>query len=290
MITVVGSVNLDTVADVDQIPRPGETIVANRSTEHHGGKGANQAVAAARLGHPVAFVGAVGSDEAGTKLIDGLQAEGIDTSGVMTIDGPSGTAFITVDGRGENMIVVSPGANTAFALDDTARAVIRSADVVLSQCEIPVEVISEAFQHTEGAFILNAAPATALPTSILVGSDVLIVNEHELRQLAGGTDPEAARQLGSSTVVTTLGSTGAQVVTASDVGFVAAPPVAARDTTGAGDAFCGVFAVAVAEGKDVFDATVWGVSAGSHATTMMGARTALPNREQLEASIGRMLR
>ena len=110
MITVVGSVNLDTVADVDQIPRPGETVVARRTTDHHGGKGANQAVAAARLGHPVAFVGAVGTDAAGETLVGGLEREGIDTSGVERVEGSSGAAFISVDGRGENAIVVSSGA------------------------------------------------------------------------------------------------------------------------------------------------------------------------------------
>ena len=288
MITVVGSVNLDTVADVDRIPRPGETVVASRVTRHDGGKGANQAVAAARLGHPVAFVGAVGDDEAGATLVRGLTAEGIDTSGVMQVDAPSGTAHITVDRSGENAIVVSPGANGAFSLDDGARALIRAADVVLTQCEIPVGVISEAFQHAEGSFVVNAAPPIALPTSVLVGADVLVVNEHELRQLAGGSDPDAARQLGSQTVVTTLGASGAQVVTSGDVGYVAAPPVAVRDTTGAGDAFCGAFAVALAEGLDVYEATVWGVAAGSHATTMMGARTAMPSREQLESGIAKM--
>jgi len=288
MITVVGSVNLDLVAVVDHLPQAGETIVAVSHQRNHGGKGANQAAAAARLGSVVAFVGCVGSDPLGNELTLGLAREGIDVSGLRTCSGVSGMAMITIDRNGENAIVVGSGANSEVALDHSATDLIVGASIVLTQLEIPMSTVLDTVRVATGTTIVNAAPATDLPTELLAATDVLIVNEVELVSVAGSSNPQAARDLGVATVVTTLGERGAQVVTAGDVVYVPAPEVLVQDTTGAGDTFCGAFAVALDEGNDVFDATARAVVAGSMATTRIGAREAMPTRNQLEDKIARL--
>ncbi len=281
MIVVVGSVNLDTVATVEDHPRPGETVLASSHVTAHGGKGANQAVAAARLGAVVRFIGAVGEDAAGASLTDELAREGIDTDLVRRVRGPSGVALVTVDHRGENTIVVGSGANAHVSIDAQERAALADADVVLCQLEVPMRAVAAAAEASRGVFILNAAPARAVPSATLGLVDVLVVNQHELASLAGSAEPSAARTLGVPTVVVTLGARGAQIVTTSDVGFVPAPVVDARDTTGAGDTFCGALAASLDEGLDIFDATARGVVAGSLATMGVGARTAMPTRDRL---------
>lgn len=287
MITVVGSVNLDVTVGVERHPRRGETILANRIETGHGGKGANQAVAAARLGGDVAFVGAVGRDAAGNELISHLGHEGIDVSGVRVVPEASGTAMITVDDSGENTIVVASGANWYVEIDDMARTTIAGSSVVLSQLEIPFDVVEDAGRACTGTFILNAAPPARLPESLLATVDVLIINQHEAMALAGSLEPHALRAIGVPTVVATLGAEGAQVVTTGDVGYVQAPPVRAIDTTGAGDAFCGAFAVAMDEGKDPFEAATLGAAAGALTTRRVGARTGMPDRAALDAAIAR---
>ena len=287
MITVIGSVNLDVTATVERHPRRGETVLATRLETWHGGKGANQAVAAARLGGEVAFVGAVGRDAAGNELTSHLGAEGIDVSAVRVVGEPSGTAMITVDDEGENAIVVASGANWYVEVDEVASDLIERSDVVLSQLEIPFDVVEDAAKISSGTFILNAAPPARLPPSLLEAVDVLIVNQHEAMALAGSMEPGALRSIGVATVVATLGAEGAQVVTAADVGYVPALPVMPTDTTGAGDAFCGAFAVAMSEGRDVFEAAAFGAVAGALATTESGARRGLPTRRQLDAAIRR---
>jgi ribokinase len=281
VIVVVGSVNLDTVATVEDHPRPGETVLASSHLTSHGGKGANQAVAAARLGADVRFIGAVGDDGAGVSLADELRREGIDTDLVQAVRGPSGVALVTVDRRGENTIVVGRGANAHVRIDADERAALADADVVLCQLEIPMTAVTAAAEASRGVFILNAAPARPVPSTTLGLVDVLVVNQHELVTLAGSPEPSAARSLGVPTVVVTLGARGAQIITGSDVGFVPAPVVEARDTTGAGDTFCGALAASLDEGLDVFEATARGVVAGSLATTGIGARTAMPGRDRL---------
>lgn len=287
MITVVGSVNLDITVNVDRHPRRGETVLANRLETGHGGKGANQAVAAARLGADVAFVGAVGRDAAGNELVSHLGQEGIDISAVSVVGESSGTALVTVDESGENTIVVASGANWFVELNDAARAIIGESSVVLSQLEIPFDVVEAVGRATTGTFILNAAPPAHLPPSLLETVDVLIVNQHEAMAMAGSLDPDALRAIGVPTVVATLGAEGAQVVTAGDVGYVPAPPVRPVDTTGAGDAFCGAFAVATDEGRDPFEAATFGTAAGALATRRVGARVGLPDRVALDAAISR---
>lgn len=282
MITVVGSVNHDTVAVVPSLPRPGETVSAVSVFSVHGGKGANQAVAAARMGASVAFVGAVGTDAIGPVLVDRLRDEGIDVGHVETAEGSSGVALITIDEHGENTIAVGAGANASVALTEASREVVRTSSVVLCQLEVPLSTVIETMEVAAGTTILNAAPAARLPSQLLEAVDVLIVNETELATLTGASEPSSARQLGVRTVVVTLGAQGAQVVTTGDTGYVRAPSVTVRDTTGAGDTFCGAFASAIEEGRDVFEAATMGVVAGSLATTKLGAREAMPTRRAVE--------
>jgi len=278
MIVVVGSINLDLVARVDRLPLPGETVQAESFVSFHGGKGANQAVAAARLGGDVFLVGAVGDDETFGTLLDGLDAEGVDISAVQTIDGVStGTALITVDRGGENTIAVHGGANRMVQLTTASRLLIETADVLLMQLEVPVDVVVEAAQIATGTVMLNAAPAMQLSTELIERLDVLIVNEHE-RSIAISPGEEEAIPI----VVTTLGARGATVSTRSGDFDVAAHRVDVVDTTGAGDTFCGAFAEAHDRGEDTMDAVEWATHAGSLATTGMGARAAMPTRDDME--------
>jgi ribokinase len=286
LIVVVGSVNLDTVVHVDHVPRTGETIIATDRHLNPGGKGANQAVAAARLGAEVVFIGCVGDDQAGRDLRSGLIEEGVDCSLLDTVDGPSGSATVIVDREGDNAIVVAEGANARVAIDTRHAEALRSATAVLCQLEVPLAAAGAALAMAGGHAVLNAAPSRALPADVIGSTDVLIVNEIELADLAGGIDPRAVRSLGVRTVVATLGGEGAQVIAPGDVVYVPAPSVTVRDTTGAGDAFCGAFAWALDAGLDVHEATVRGVVAGSLATTGVGARTAMPKR----TAVDRMLR
>jgi ribokinase len=287
MIVVVGSVNLDILATVAARPEPGETVMALDHTTAHGGKGANQAVAAARLGADVHLIARVGDDAVGSELVDALAHEGVGVESVVPVGGPSGMAVIIIDARGENSIVVGAGANHLLELSVQDRALIAAADVVVSQLEIPMETVSEVASHTTGRFILNAAPSMVVPRSVLDRTDILVVNEHELTAMGGGVDPDSIRALGIPHVVTTLGARGATVVTRSDVGYIPALEVPVVDTTGAGDTVCGVLAAGIDAGEDVFSATSHAVVAGSLATKRVGARTGMPTREQLERAITR---
>lgn len=287
MIVVVGSINSDLVFEVDQIPHGGETVTALAHTVVPGGKGANQAVAAARVGAEVAFVGCIGSDAAGDMLISDLLDEGVDVELVTAAPGATGSAVVAVDRQGENAIIVNEGANGLLQLGQDQMEAVRLADVVLCQQEIPMRTVLDVASNAEGVVILNAAPAKEQPAGLLAHIDVLIVNEYEVRELSDGTDPTSVRMLDVATVVTTLGAAGAQIVTGSDVGFVEPPDVSVRDTTGAGDTFCGAFAAAIDGGCDVFEATARGVVAGSLATQGIGARTAMPALRQLEEALGK---
>lgn len=292
-IVVVGSLNLDTTALVDTLPRPGETVMG---TGHHtdtGGKGANQAVAAARLGRRVAMVGRVGADAGGRRLRDTLDREGIDVAGV-TEDAavPTGSAFITVDASGENMIVVSPGANARVSPSDVERSadVIVAARVLLLQLEIPLETVQSAAALCQGIVVLNPAPAQPLPTSLLETVEILVPNRTELATLTGSPVAETfediraqVRQLPVSVGVVTLGADGALVMEAGAVTHVVAPQITAVDATAAGDAFCGALGDAVAGGAAPVDATRWAVRAGAVAASRPGAQSSLPSRAEVVA-------
>jgi ribokinase len=285
MIVVVGSVNRDLVATTDSLPAPGETVLGAHF-ETAGGKGANQAVAAARLGAEVAFVGRVGDDEAGRMLAAAFRVEGVNAELLTVTDqAPTGLAVITVDGLGENTIVVSPGANDLVGLQDVAGAssLLRAASVTLLQLEIPMRRATLAALTAGGMVILNAAPAQPLPDELIAAVGVLVVNRSELADLTGSENPRMASVLPVPTTVVTLGADGAALVVDEEVTVYPAPRVEVVDTTGAGDAFCGALAAGIDAGLEIQAAVPRAVIAGAMATTAKGARSAMPTAAELDA-------
>ena len=290
---VVGSLNQDIVVRAERIPGPGETILGIGVATFAGGKGANQAVAAARAGADVRMIGRVGDDDAGRSLVDGLRRDGVDVGHVGTCKhDPTGTALITVASNGENSIVVVPGANARIReihVDDAiAAAVLAGASVVLAQRECPAGVVERVFIAARAAgvkTILNVAPADSFDRALLALVDVVIVNEHELAMITGGPDAEVGmRDLAARvpTVIVTLGASGVALA-GSVSGRLAAHRVDVVDTTGAGDAFCGAFAASIAGGLDVREAARRGNAAGALATTKPGAQASLPTSAQVES-------
>lgn len=295
MIVVVGSLNLDLVARVQRMPRPGETVLALGYAEHAGGKGANQAVAAARAGARVAMVGRVGSDDAGARLRDGLAGEGIDVAEVRRVDAPTGRALIEVDEDGQNRIVVVPGANHAWRAGDLPLGLLDGADLVVLQREVPDDVVVAAIHRARGAgarVLLNLAPAGPVAPEVLADVDVLVVNESEAADVAGTSEDEVAReplaaarmlaQRVREQVVVTLGADGAVHAGRSGEGRVAGVPVEVVDTTAAGDAFVGALATRLADGAPIGEAVRFACAAGAEATTTAGAQPSLPAREAIE--------
>jgi ribokinase len=282
-IAVVGSINVDVVVEVDRLPAPGETVVGGDRRELPGGKGANQAVAAARLGGAVALVARVGADDAGRRLRDALAGEGVDVTHVgEDPEAPTGMALIAVDAAGENTIVVSPGANDRVSPADVRAAsdLLAGAAVILIQHEVPDEAIAAALAAAGGTVVLNPAPARALAGPV----DVLVPNRGELEALAGraGDPVELARALhGAAAVVVTLGPEGAVVVQGERAERIQAPRVDAVDTTGAGDAFCGALAQALADDATLVEAARWAARAAAVSVTRLGAQAGMPRREDL---------
>jgi ribokinase len=283
VIALVGSINLDVVVGVERHPVPGETVVGGDRQELPGGKGANQAVAAARLGATVAFVGRVGDDDAGRRLRDGLAAEGVDVTHVrVDPDAPTGIALIAVDGAGENTIVVSSGANARVSAADVeaARDVLTGAGVTLVQHEVPEDAVAAAIAGAGGTVVLNPAPARPIVAPV----DVLVPNRGELETLVGraGDPVELARTVGvARAVVVTLGNEGAAVIEGSRVERIPAVRVDAVDTTGAGDAFCGALAQALDAGAELVEAARWAVRAAAASITKPGAQAGLPRAADL---------
>lgn len=278
---MVGSANIDRAVVVDHFPRPGETVIGGPVAVGQGGKGANQAVAAARLGQSVAFVGRVGDDADGRAIRADLQREGVQVSFLTAGPGPSGTAFICVGPGGENSIVVSPGANTLLTRADVTAAAdpLARAKVLLTQLEVPLEAAQAALELASGTRVLNPAPARQLSEATLSAVDVLIPNASELGTLTGVPCPSAhheiadlARKLGVDKVVVTLGPDGALVVQDGHYEHLPALPVRAVDTTGAGDVFCGTVADGLARGLPLIDAAKKAVVAAGKATLVKGAR------------------
>lgn len=296
-VVVVGSVNVDLAATVERIPAPGETVLATGFVRSPGGKGGNQAVAAARAGEaPVTFVGAVGTDDAGDWLVAGLTRAGVATDAIARLAGPSGQALISVGASGENAIVVVSGANMALTeLADAQRDVIRDANVVLAQLETPVSIVTQAARlaHESGAtFILNAAPSRPLPSALLADVGVLIVNEHEARDVAG-TDAldEAMERLSHlvPTVVLTLGAAGSRIVTCDEPPLeLPALRVTAVDTTAAGDTYAGVLAASLARGSRLIDAAREATAASALTVTRRGAQDSIPTRAEVQATLRSM--
>ncbi len=296
-VVVVGSLNMDLVVRAPRIPAPGETLLGGEFHTVPGGKGANQAVAAARLGARVSMVGRLGADDFATQLLANLEADGIDHSAVIQdASTTTGVALIVVADDGQNSIVVASGANMQVTPDDVdaAAETIAAADVLLLQLEIPLDAVQRAAEiaHEHGVpVVLNPAPARDLPADLLSRVDVLIPNESETALLTGlpvdtGAELEAAARAlldrGISTAILTLGARGAMLATGSEVEIIPTFKVQPVDTTAAGDAFVAGFSVALAEGKPVAEAVRWGNAAGALAATRLGAQTSLPRRAELE--------
>ncbi|MEV8313036.1 ribokinase [Streptomyces sp. NPDC059900] len=292
-IAVLGSTNMDLVAYVSKAPQRGETVTGREFRTLPGGKGANQAVAAARAGaDAVSMIGAVGADAFGAQLRGTLDHSGVDTDLLRTVDTEAtGTAHIVVDDEGGNAIVVIPGANAALtALAPGDEGLIASADILLLQLEIPVEGVlaaARAARRHGVRTILTPAPAQPLPAELLDVIDVLVPNEHEAATLTGLTDPhDAARSLLARVpeVVVTLGARGSLYATRdAEPMLVAAPRVTAVDSTGAGDTFVGTLAVALAEGGSLPDALTWASSAAALSVQRTGASSSMPFRAEIDA-------
>ena len=272
-VVVVGSCNLDLVSTTTHLPSPGETVRAVAYAEHAGGKGLNQAVACARMGARVAFIGCVGNDTAGTKLRELLNFEGIDTSQLVTVDAPTGRAFITVDASGENTIVIVAGANAHVG---KTAITVPSSKVLLAQLEIPLDVVTRVFAQAHNAItVLNPAPAAEIPNELLSLCDYAVPNANESVML-GGT--KYLLGAGVTTVVTTLGERGAEISDATSTTAVTPYRVNAIDSVGAGDAFVGALCAELARGETIEHAARIASIAGALATTVHGAVPSLPTR------------
>ncbi|HET9416446.1 MAG TPA: ribokinase [Candidatus Limnocylindria bacterium] len=291
-VCIIGSINVDLVVAVDRLPAPGETVLGGRFATHDGGKGANQAVAAARAGARVIMIGALGRDEHGRRAWAALEDEGIDLSGVREIDGePTGIALITVGPRGENQIAVAPGANGALTLGEDDHARIRAADVVLTNHEVSNAVVVEALSAAHAAdrtTVLNPAPARALSADVLHLGPILTPNEHELivaignDTTAAALDDLVARHAGP--IVVTQGPAGALLARGDErrrfEGRLAPTVV---DTTGAGDTFNGVLAAWLAGGASLESSIEAANAAAALSVGASGARAGMPSREAIQA-------
>ena len=294
-ILVVGSLNMDLVVTVETHPKPGDTVLGGDTRTIPGGKGANQAAAASKAGGDVAMLGLVGSDAYGEALKDALREAGVDVGFVETFEGPSGVALITVDADGQNMIVVSPGANGKLTSERFQEEMLHGAALVMMQLEIPLETVQTvaAAAAARGVpVLLNPAPAQPLPNELLQKIKYLVVNEGEAALLSDlkVTDAESAlaaarslRERGAETVVVTLGARGLVWSSNNGEGALEAHKVKIIDTTAAGDAFCGAFAVALAQGRGLGPALRFANAAGALATTEEGAQPSLPTKEEIEA-------
>jgi ribokinase len=272
-IAVVGSVNLDLVASVSRLPRPGETLTGAELQYIPGGKGANQAVAAARLGAEVRFVGAVGEDGFGRRAVSELRAAGVDLTGLQVVQAPTGIALILVDDGGENQIVVMPGANHALV---PAGVDVGAPDALLCQLEIRDDAIEAGLRRSPDAFFcLNAAPARAVPSAVLERADLIVANSLELEAL--GSSPMGAL------FAVTLGAEGALLLEDGEEVARAVPPsVDAVDGTAAGDAFTACLVVSLLEGRDREEALLRACAAGAIAASRRGAQPSLPTAAEVD--------
>lgn len=295
-ILVIGSTNTDMTAFCGRMPAPGETVLGNDFVMGPGGKGANQAVAAKRLGGDVRFVCKVGEDIFGENTIRHFKEEGLDTSGVMFSKKPSGVALITVDEKAENSIVVASGANNDYTAEDirSIKGFIDECDILLMQLEIPVPAVMEAARigHDAGkTVVLNPAPAIDLPEEIFKHISLFIPNENELEKYSGvsvtGVESaaKAAKALmgkGVGDIIVTMGSKGSLICRGEEVSFVSSRKVDAVDTTGAGDCYCGALCVALSEGLGLKEAAEFATKAAALSVQRPGAQNAMPYRKEIE--------
>lgn len=294
-VAVVGSLNIDLVIELDRMPNPGETVFGSSLERHPGGKGLNQAVAAARLESEVHMIGAVGDDGSGDWLMDVVRREGVRSEGIVTARGTSGTALIEVDAQGENRIIVIPGANDQVSPHDVSDHLrsLAAVDVVLTQGEVPIDVMiaaAEAGQKIGAQVVVNPAPVRDYPKELLANVDILVPNEHEAQEMTGlPTDnmvdaveaAQALQERGPSCVIITRGEKGAVWSSAEGSGQAAAFKVSAVDTVAAGDAFCGGLAAGLARGVSLAEAMRWASAAGALAATGRGAVPSLPSLTQV---------
>jgi len=294
-LLVVGSANADLVIGVERRPGAGETVLGSDLAVHPGGKGANQAVAAARLGARTALLARVGDDAYGRLLLDSQRAAGVDTVGVLVGGAPTGVALITVDPSGDNSIVVSPGANGRLTPGDVraAGSLFHASRVVSAQLEIPLETVVEVVRNLapDSRFVLNPSPPRPLPSEVLAACDPLIVNEHEARVILGeacvSEEPEDWARLllakGPRSVVVTLGGEGSLVASSQGVARVSSVRVDAVDTTGAGDAFTAALAWKLGAGSGLAEAAAYASRVGAAAVTRRGAQDSFPTAAEVEA-------
>ncbi|MFI9603753.1 ribokinase [Streptomyces sp. NPDC052043] len=294
-LLVVGSANADLVIGVERRPAAGETVLGSDLSVHPGGKGANQAAAAARLGARTALLARVGDDDHGRLLLDAQRAAGVDPAGVLVGGAPTGVALITVDPSGDNSIVVSPGANGRLTPEDVraAGALLRTSRVVSAQLEIPLETVEETARNLApgSRFVLNPSPPRPLPRELLKACDPLIVNEHEAKVILGGSEAGDAPEdwardllaLGPRSVVITLGGEGALVASVDGVARVPSVKVDAVDTTGAGDAFTAALAWRLGAGATLEEAAAYAARVGALAVTRRGAQESYPTAAEVDA-------
>jgi ribokinase len=295
-IIVVGSSNMDMVVKTHHIPAPGETVLSGSFFMNPGGKGANQAVAVARLGGNITFISKLGNDIFGTQFTQLFNEEGIDTSYLIADeDNPSGVALITVDREGENSIVVASGANANLSIADIEPALneIASADILLVQLEIPMETVNYVVEYAASKgkmIILNPAPANTLSSALLNKIDILTPNKTEAGILANmnvtnlASAKKAAQIIhhkGVKNVIVTMGSHGAVLCQEGECSLLPVKQVDTIDTTGAGDVFNGALAVAIAEGKDLETAVIFANEAAAISVTRLGAQSAIPKRSEI---------
>jgi ribokinase len=290
MISVFGSANMDLVAYTAKAPKRGETVTGRAFSTIPGGKGANQAIAAARAGADVSFVGAVGDDAFGPVMRASLESAGVDVTRLRVVPGSSGVAHIVVDDEGGNSIIVIPGANgTVTGVSEDDLAVIRRSGALLLQLELPMEAVVEAACQAKVPVILTPAPAQELPRELLAAVDLIVPNEHEAEAITGHADPgealDALLDLVPEAVIT-LGGEGALYGSRSGERLrVPAVPVKAVDTTAAGDTFVGALAVARAEGRPQEQALRFAAMAAALSVQRKGASTSMPGRTEIDKAL-----
>ncbi|MCS7239923.1 MAG: ribokinase [Candidatus Bipolaricaulota bacterium] len=299
-VAVLGSLNMDLVTNVERLPQPGETVGGRSFARYPGGKGLNQAVAAARLGAQVVLFGRVGQDEFGEELLSVARENGVDVSLVEKVEAQTGTATVLVDPKGENMIAYAPGANALVdkAYLDRILPILSTVDVLLLQLEIPLSTVAEVLSRLPAErplVILNPSPAQDLRVLPLGRVDVLVPNAQEFQALTGWSgNPEelerAGRRLlgrGVKTLVVTAGSDGAYLVESEGITHFPAFPAAVVDATGAGDAFCAALAVKLGSGRGFYEAIGFANAAAALATTKKGAVPSLPTLSDVQAFLAK---